>query len=93
MKFKYIFNLLLLVTVVACNDEDKLYPRSEDASSISRFEFPQGNSTWDQDLEEIANTFGTIPIYTAFDSLDLNQAWSGTYTIKYRGEQIGRAHV
>ena len=88
MKFKYIFNLLLLVTVVACNDEDKLYPRSEDASSISRFEFPQGNSTWDQDLEEIANTFGTIPIYTAFDSLDLNQAWSGTYTIKYRGEPL-----
>ena len=88
MKFKYIFNLLLLVTVVACNDEDKLYPRSEDASSISRFEFPQGNSTWDQDVEEIANTFGTIPIYTAFDSLDLNQAWSGTYTIKYRGEPL-----
>ena len=89
MKYKYAFSLIfLLATLVACNDEDKLYPRSEDASSISRFEFPQGNNAWDQDLLEIANTFGTIPIYTAFDTLDLNQAWSGTFTIKYYGEPL-----
>lgn len=89
MKYKNIFSLiLLLATLGACNDENKLYPRSEDASSISRFEFPQGTNSWDQDLEEIANTFGTIPIYTAFDTLDLNQAWTGTYTIKYRGEAL-----
>ncbi len=89
MKYKYTFSLIfLLATLVACNDEDKLYPRSEDASSISRFEFPQGSNSWDSDLEEIANTFGTIPIYTAFDTLDLNQAWSGTFTIKYYGEPL-----
>ncbi len=87
MKFKCIFSLIFLfAAIVACEDEEKLYPRGDDASSISRFEFPQGDNVWDKDLEEIANTFGTIPIYTAFDSLDLNQAWSGTYTIKYRGE-------
>ena len=89
MKYKNIFSLIfLLATLVACDDEKKLYPRSEDASSISRFEFPQGSNSWDSDLEEMANTFGTIPIYTAFDTLDLNQAWSGTYTIKYYGEPL-----
>ena len=89
MKFRYIFSLIFLLEMLfACDDEKKLYPRSEDASSISRFEFPQGSNPWDHDLEEIANTFGTIPIYTAFDTLDLNQAWSGTYTIKYRGETL-----
>ncbi|WP_065219185.1 MULTISPECIES: hypothetical protein [Butyricimonas] len=89
MKYKNIFSLIfLLATLVACDDEKKLYPRSEDASSISRFEFPQGSNPWDQDLEEIANAFGTIPIYTAFDTLDLNQAWSGTFTIKYYGEPL-----
>lgn len=87
MNYRYIFSLIfLLATFVACDDEKKLYPRGNDTSSISRFEFPQGSNSWDRDLEEIANTFGTIPIYTAFDTIDLNQGWTGTYTIKYRGE-------
>lgn len=89
MKYNYIFSLIfLLATLVACDDEKTLFPRSEDASSISRFEFPQGSNSWDSDLEEIANTFGTIPIYTAFDTLDLNQAWAGAFTIKYYGEPL-----
>lgn len=93
MKLKYLFSLMLLVFLCACEDENRLTPRSSDASSISRFEFPQGNNSWDRDLEEIANTFKTIPIYTAFDSLDLNQRWSGTYTISLLGETLNEEYA
>ena len=88
MKLKYLFSLVFLATLLACEDEKNLTPRSSDAASLSRFEFPQGNNSWDRDLEEIANTLKTILVYTAFDSLDLNQRCSGTYTISRLGETL-----
>ena len=89
MKYRNIFNLLfLLAALVACDDEDELYPRSEDVNSVSRFEFPQGDNAWDKDLEEISHTFGIIPIYKGFDTIALNQAWSGVFRMNYYGENL-----
>ena len=94
MRLKYLLNICYVLAILAaCQDEDALTPRSSDISSTSRFEFPQGNDTWDLELETIANTFGTVPIYTGFDSLDLNSAWSGTFSIKFKGDTLTDEHA
>ena len=94
MRHIYLFSLFCgLALLAACQDEDTLVPRSTDMSSVSRFEFPQGNDTWDLELQELAETFNTIPIYTDFDSLDLNQQWSGTFSITYRGDTLTDEHA
>lgn len=94
MRLKYLLSIFCSLTIfAACEEEDALIPRSSDVSSISRFEFPQGNDSWDLAFEDIANTFGTIPIYTGYDTLDLNSAWSGTFSITYRGDTLTDEHA
>lgn len=88
MKLRDIFTLTCIVGGIIACEEDTLYPRSEDVSSLSRFEFPQGNNAWDQDLQTLANEFTTIPIYRGFDTLDLNRKWTGTAEIKYAGKGL-----
>ena len=42
-----------------------------------RYEFPQGNNSWDKDLEEIQKEFGIYIIYKDFEETDLNRSWTG----------------
>ena len=50
MNWKNILILALFVTVLfGCYDEDKIVPL-EPGEGMVRYEFPQGENAWDQDI-------------------------------------------
>ena len=63
MNWKNILILALFVTVLfGCYDEDKIVPL-EPGEGMVRYEFPQGENAWDQDIVEISEQFGVYLIY------------------------------
>lgn len=77
MNWKNIFLLVILFLVFSsCYEEDKIIPTNEEDVML-RFEFPQGNNSWDNDIVEISKEFGVYLIYKGFDTTDFNRTWTG----------------
>lgn len=78
MNWKNIFILILLVTIFsACYDEDRI-EALEPGEGMLRYEFPQGENVWDQDIVEISEQFGVYLIYKGYKEDDFNRSWTGT---------------
>lgn len=82
-----LFWVLLLCGISACQQEKELQPRSWESAVIH--DFPQGNDSWDVELQQIAERFGTKCIYKDLTSKDLSRFWvalSGSGD--YRGQGL-----
>ncbi len=77
----------LALTLSGCYDEDKLEPTGN--YSVLRFEFPQGNNPWDEDIAKIHEEYGTYLLYKGITMQDLNRTWTsvGTGGLLYAGHQ------
>lgn len=58
----------------SCYKEDSLVSKSSEFET--RFEFPQGDNSWDKDLIEIAKTYNVYVIYDKFETNDFNRVWA-----------------
>ena len=75
MKLNYVLLFALLSVVCACHEEGTLEPLSTEMSL--RFEFPEGETTWDKDIADIAEKYKTYLIYKNLTTDDFNQSWKG----------------
>ena len=79
MNWKNILILALFVTVLfGCYDEDKIVPL-EPGEGMVRYEFPQGENAWDQDIVEISEQFGVYLIYKDYKEKGAWDCTSKTY--------------
>ena len=76
MNWKFYLYCLFGCLFLSCYSEDKLVADKEGEGGM-RYEFPQGNNSWDKDLEEIQKEFGIYIIYKDFEETDLNRSWTG----------------
>ena len=76
MNWKFYLYCLLGCLFLSCYNEDKLVADKEGEGGM-RYEFPQGNNSWDKDLEEIQKKFEIYIIYKDFEEADLNRSWTG----------------
>ena len=66
--------IFVLLGCVSCTDDDNV--KNSDSFNMLRFDFPQGNNSWDKEIEQIAEEWGMYIIYKSVDSTDLNRAWT-----------------
>ena len=69
--------IFVLLGCVSCTDDDNV--KNSDSFNMLRFDFPQGNNSWDKEIEQIAEEWGMYIIYKSVDSTDLNRAWTSSY--------------
>ena len=88
MKYNYVLSLIIAVVPAffACQDEKALAPLEN--ITVNRYEFPQGNNSWDQEIEKIYREYGVRCIYKDFTSKDLNREWTGGGSSVYAGEAV-----
>ena len=70
---KKLYSLWVLVFCLAftsCHEEDALTP-TEGGIEL-RFEVPQGNNSWDEDIAEIYNEYNVYLIYDKLTDADRN---------------------
>ncbi|MCL2561273.1 MAG: hypothetical protein FWE10_02995 [Rikenellaceae bacterium] len=81
MKLKYfLYGLAVSLLLVSCYSEDALHADDDEYGAI-RFNFPQGNNTWDDDIVKIADDFGIYIIYKDITIADMNRSWiTANYT-------------
>lgn len=75
---KKLYSLWVLVFCLAftsCHEEDALTP-TEGGIEL-RFEVPQGNNSWDEDIAEIYNEYNVYLIYDKLTDADFNRTWTG----------------
>ena len=72
----------------SCWEEDDIIPSEQEMAL--RFEFPQGNNSWDEDLVAIQEQFGVCMIYRDLDSSDMSRSWTGGggFSATYEGENL-----
>lgn len=76
--------LISLFILTACSD-DKL--DSFEKTNMIRFEFPQGENSWDQEIKQIAEEWGIYIIYKDYTKEDLNRSWVfSRYNPVYEGD-------
>ena len=87
-KFKLLVALICMFAFQACYEEDEIIPGKQEMAL--RFEFPQGNNSWDEDLVAINEEFGVCFIYKDIDSSDLSRSWTGGggFTTEFKGENL-----
>ena len=68
---KQLYFALLLLVMAACADNDGIGSLREE--NVIRFDFPQGNDPWDQEIAKIAEEWGMYIIYKDVDSTNLNR--------------------
>ena len=78
--------ILMAILFVACYEEDEIVPSVDDEEL--RFEFPQGDNSWDRDIVEISEKFGVHLIYKNFKHSDFNRSWTGVVGTEYFGEDL-----
>ena len=78
---------LALLFFSACGDEEKLTP--SDIDSMSRFEFPEGDSEADQIFSDIYDKFGVQVIYKNWVEKDWTKSWTNPGVVENIG-YIGR---
>lgn len=83
MKRTVLYTLLGLLALSSCNkDEDPIVPSGN--YSVLRFDFPQGNHPFDDDIVQIHDVYGTYLIYKDITPQDLNRQWQGLGTGKLK---------
>lgn len=70
-----ILGLAACMALTSCYKEDELV--ASDTSSLGRFEFPQGDNSWDSDILDIYNEFGVRLIYKDITESDFTKSWTG----------------
>lgn len=70
-----LYGFICMLLLSACYHEDEVIP--SDKEMALRFEFPQGNNSWDEDLVAIYEKFGVCLIYKGFEEVDFNRSWTG----------------
>lgn len=85
-KFKIISWFLAAIFCMGCEKEDTLTP--SEGGILSRFEFPQGNQSWDETAKEIYNRFGVYVIYKDLSNPDFNHSWTGAAGLSYFGGSL-----
>lgn len=81
MMKSYILPIIAAVAMLtySCTPgEDPIVPSNN--YSVIRFEFPQGNNSWDMDLKEIHDTYGVYLLYKDINDKDLNKTWTAIPT-------------
>lgn len=79
MKRTFLYTLVGLLSLTACEkDEDPLQPSGN--YSVLRFDFPQGNNPWDDDIVDIHDKYGTYVIYKDITDQDINRQWQSLGT-------------
>ena len=74
MKMRYVvLCMLCLLFLTACEKEETIIPRTSNLPS--RFEFPEGDDSWDHDLIDIYEKYVTMLIYKNLDSADFIRSW------------------
>lgn len=91
MKYLLLSIIGLSFFLSGCYDEDKAEP-SGDYSPV-RFEFPQGDESWDKLFEKIYNDYGFCVIYKGFDAKDLNKNWIMTGSGNWTGHPVADEHM
>ena len=72
---KLLYGIMGVALLSSCYDEDSLTPG--DRVIESRFEFPQGDESWDKDIQKIYDDFGIYVIYKNFTVDDFDRSWTG----------------
>lgn len=79
MKRTFLYTLVGLLSLTACeSDEGPLQPSGN--YSVLRFDFPQGNNPWDDDIVDIHDEYGTYVIYKDITDQDINRQWQSLGT-------------
>lgn len=65
-----------IFVIAGCKDEAALKP--SDMSSFDRFDFPQGNNSYDNVFEEIFEDHSVMCLYKDFTEFDLGRTWTGS---------------
>lgn len=71
----YIWVLLACLTFTSCYEDDSITP--DEFGGSGRFEFPQGDNSWDEEIAEIYNTYGIRLIYKDIKDEDFDRNWTG----------------
>lgn len=83
MKKTVLYTLIGLLVLCSCNkEEDPIVPSGN--YSVLRFDFPQGNHPFDDDIVKIHDVYGTYLIYKDITPQDLNRQWQGLGTGKLK---------
>lgn len=72
----YIWVLFACLIFTSCYEDDLIIP--EEYGGSGRFEFPQGDNSWDTDIAEIYNNYGVRLIYKDITDIDFTRNWIGT---------------
>ena len=67
---KLLYSVVGCMLFTSCYDEDALTPG--DRVLESRFEFPQGSNSWDEEAQDILDEFGIYLIYKNYAEDDFN---------------------
>lgn len=85
---KSIYNIWVFIaclTLASCYDEAPITPT--ESGNAGRFEFPQGDNSWDDDIIDIYNEYGVRLIYKDITDKDFSKSWIGGSTgmVTYHG--------
>lgn len=81
MKKALLYTTLGLLAFTGCNnDEDPIQPTGN--YSVLRFEFPQGNNPFDEEIKEIHDKYDVYLLYKDITDTDLNRQWQSLGTGK-----------
>lgn len=79
MKKTILYTLFGLLALSSCTkDEEPIQPSGN--YSVLRFDFPQGNHPYDDDIVKIKEIYDTYLIYKDITPQDLNRQWQGLGT-------------
>lgn len=86
---KILYVCLGVFLFCACYEEDSLTGTDEEEEFL-RYEFPQGDHSWDKDIENIQDEFGVYLIYRGFKKADFNRSWTGSgfLSVEMEGEDL-----
>lgn len=91
MRYLLLLIIGLSLFLGGCYDEDKAMP-SGDYSPV-RFEFPQGDASWDKLFEQMYDDFGVCVIYKDFTPGDLNKNWTISSGGDWGGHSVPDDHM
>lgn len=70
-----LWGLLVCIAFTSCYEEDTLTP-TEGGVEL-RYNVPQGNNSWDEDIVQIYEDYGVYLIYKDLVKADFNRSWTG----------------
>lgn len=79
--YRYLLVAIAAMTLASCYKEDPIIP-SEHVDKLF-FDFPQGNASYDREIQQLQETYGTYIIYKDIPNSMLNRAWVNVYIGSY----------